>query len=878
VTARPSQPRVDIAPERWREIDRIFCAALDAPLEHRDAIVARECGTDAALREHVMRLLAADVRAEELLGESAAVFAGPMLIDELSESAGDALPEGQRVGAYRILRELGRGGMGTVYLAERADGQFDQRVALKVVKRGMDTDEVLLRFKYERRILASLEQPNIARLLDGGATDDGRPYLVLELVDGEPIDRYCDAMRLSIEGRLDLFGVVCDAVQYAHQNLVIHRDLKPSNILITTGGIPKLLDFGIAKLLDTAAATDTPRTRTGILILTPEYAAPEQLRGESVTTAMDVYSLGVILFSLLAGKRPSEIARPSTVIARLGSAARDIADARRTTGDKLVNQLKGDLDTITLKALAPEPERRYGSAQQLASDIRRYRRGLPVAAQADSAWYRTKKFVARHRMAVGAAAAVVVMLAGFATYVAVQQAETAHQRDRAQRERDKANQVVAFLTDMLGNGDPSRARGDTLTIYQLLARSQENIDTALAAQPEVRAEIMNVLGNVYAGLGDFGRAQSLLSGSLDIRHRMFGDENRDVTETRAQLASVLTRMANYPAAESTYKTTLAGQRVLFGDKSAEVARTLHGLGEVSYWKGEHRQAADYFDRAIAILRGGVDDPLLTAAVLTDFAELRRAQNEFDKAEPMLREGLAIRRERLGADHPLTASSISSLATLLRDRGNVGEAEPLFREALAIRRRILGEQHPDYAKSLVGLAYTLQKEGKYDDAESAFRQALSINLKRHGPTHPEIGFDLNAIGKVLYDKGSLAASESAYRRSLELLRSALGQNHIRVTMPLTGLGTVLDARGQSKEALPLLRQAVALRIAEFGKDHRLTTEAESALGTCLLHVGKFAEAEVSLSHVEEALAKTVPVDTQRLSLVRADLAAARRGSR
>jgi serine/threonine-protein kinase len=839
-------------------------------------------------------LLAADSEAEKLFGESAAAFAGPLLADLIApndEGDADALPAGQRVGAYRILCELGRGGMGTVYLAERADGAFDQRVALKVVKRGMDTDEVLLRFKFERRILASLNQPNIARLLDGGATDDGRPYLALELVEGQPIDRYCDALRLTIEERLDLFAVVCDAVQYAHQNLVIHRDLKPSNILITAGGVPKLLDFGIAKLLDTSGAHDSPRTRTGMLILTPEYASPEQLRGASVTTAMDVYSLGVILFELLTGQRPRERAaessaasppgeapRPSAIVAKRGDDSSTIADARRSTPEKLRKQLKGDLDTITLKALAVSPERRYGSAQQLASDIRRLRQGLPVTAQPDSAWYRTQKFVRRHRVAVGAAAGFVVLLGSFATAVAVEQAETARQRDRAQRERDKANQVVSFLTGMLHNADPSRARGDTLTIYELLARSQENIDTSLAQQPEIRAEIMSVLGNVYAGLGDFPRAQSLLSGSLELRRRLFGDGNRDVAETGAALASVLTRMAKYPAAESTYQMTLATQRAIFGEKSSEVARTYHGLGEVYYWKGDHRRAGEHFDRALAVLRGGVDDRLLMAAVLSDFAELRRAQSRFDDAESMLREGLAIRRQRLGGDHPLTASSISSLATLLRDRDSVAEAETLFREALGIRKRILGEDHPDYAKSVVGLAYTLQKEGKYDEAEAAFRQGLAINLKRYGPKHPEIGFDQNAIGKVLYDKGALAESERAYRSSLELLRSTLGEKHIRVTMPLVGIGTVLDARGRSSEALPFLRQAMAMRVAEFGKDHRLTLESESALGKCLLHLRKYSEAEALLSHVEEALAKTVPVDAQRLSLVRSDLAVARGNSR
>ena len=840
----------DLPPDRRTRVDAVFAEAMDMPAEEQKKFLDTECHGDPELREVVEDLLRADASFENEVGTSAAGFAAPLIAagDIGSHDETSTLATGERVGAWRVIREIGRGGMGTVYLAERADGAFDQRVALKLVKRGMDTDEVLRRFRHERQILASLEHPLIARLYDGGATADGRPYLVMELVDGEPIDAYCDRNRLDIRARLAVFSRVCEAVQHAHRNLVVHRDLKPSNILVDSGGNPKLLDFGVAKLLDDAADADSPDTRTGTRFVTPGYAAPEQVRGEPVTTAVDVYALGVILYRLLTGHRPFSGPASDPGVERIPTrpsareSSLEIASARSVSPEKLHRTLRGELDTILLRALAHDPTRRYGSGHEFSEDISRYLRGMPVRAQPDSRWYRASKFVRRHRIGVATASLFVAALGAFAITVRIQQRNTAVERDKATRERDKAQQVVTFLTGMLADADPAQSRGDTLDVFEVLGRARSRMDTALASQPEVRAEILHVMGGVYRSLGDYKNSQGLLARALATRRQVFGDVHADVAETLHELASVKTIASDYAGAESMFKETLAMRRTLFGENHTSVGVTLHGLGSNYYWKGDHKAAATTLSQADSVHRRAGSDPLLIATNLSDLGEALRAQHKFDEAEPMIRNGLALRRKYLGNDHPLTAASMSVLATLLRDKGDLAAAEPLYREALEVRRKVLGVDHPDYAKSLLGLAYHLQALKKYDDAEPVFRQALAINVARHGNEHPEVGLDMNALAKVLYQRGLISESEKLYRNALGILSRTLGPAHPRISMPQVGLGNALIAQNRTSEALPLYRQALALRLKEFGPSHRLTTETHVTLGECLAKLGRFAEAE------------------------------------
>ncbi|NBC17317.1 MAG: protein kinase, partial [Bacteroidetes bacterium] len=469
--------------ERWEQIDRLFAEALERPPDERTAFLRARCGNDVALYREVVTLLKSDAEAESVLGESVTAFAAPLL-PALEADLADGFAPGERVGPYRLQHEIGRGGMGAVYLAERVDGQFDRRVALKVIKRGMDTDEILHRFRFERQILARLEHPHIARLYDAGVTDDGRPYLAMEYVDGQPLHRYCDGRTLPVDERLRLFQTVCAAVQFAHQNLVIHRDLKPSNILVTEGGAVKLLDFGIAKLLSDEA-TGAPLTRTGVRVLTPEYAAPEQRTDSVVTTAADVYALGVVLYELLTGRRPlapdalpdTAPEPPSTAVTKPTERSHadgttttltpeTVSTARQTSAERLRRRLRGDLDVIVLKALRPEPERRYASAEAFLEDIKRHLDGLPVQARPDTLGYRLRKFVQRHTAGVAAAAAVLALILAFSV---LHTTRVTQERNLARQERDKAAEVAAFLEGLFDASDPfAPERLDTMQVRTFL--------------------------------------------------------------------------------------------------------------------------------------------------------------------------------------------------------------------------------------------------------------------------------------------------------------------------------------------------------------------------------------------------------------------------
>lgn len=583
----------DLSRERWQQIDAVFAAALEQPAAGRDAFLERACGHDPELAREVRALLASDPLAEAALGESATAFAGPLVDVVMPDSgAGDASQSaGVRLGPYRVIREIGRGGMGAVYLAERDDQQFEKRVAIKLVKRGMDTDEVLRRFRYERQILASLEHPNIARLYDGGVSDDGRPYLVMEYIEGQAIDIYCDQLCLTVDRRLELFRSVCEAVQFAHQNLIIHRDLKPSNILVTPDGTIKLLDFGIARLLQHDAPDDTS-ARTETRAFTPEYASPEQILGHRATTASDVYGLGVVLHQLLAGRRDvvtgtqddrnhaaRELVdrlpdRPSDS-ARAGVAT--IAAARGTSIERLVRRLKGDVDAIVLKALEKEPTRRYDSPRAFAADVERHLTGAPVIARRATHGYRLWRYARRHRSGVAASLTLGALIVAFGLFYS---ARITRERDLAERQRDKAEQVVGFLTGMLTAADPNKAQGDTLTVYDILARSEQRLDTALAAQPEVQEELWRVLGATYRELGDYTRARGLLERSYASALARRGKADSLALETASQLAGALQALGHRDSAERTVRRVLESRRAQYGESNRLVAASLNHLGEL----------------------------------------------------------------------------------------------------------------------------------------------------------------------------------------------------------------------------------------------------------------------------------------------------------
>jgi serine/threonine-protein kinase len=694
-----------------------------------------------------------------------------------------------RVGPYRLVRELGQGGMGVVHLAER-DDQFHQRVAVKIVRHGLDTPELLQRFLAERQILASLSHPNIARLLDGGVTDDGRPYLVLEYVEGEPIDVYCARLALPARDRVRLFLQVARAVHYAHRNLVVHRDLKPTNILVAADGQAKLLDFGIAKILDQSVVPlEAPRTRTGLWVMTPEYASPEQVRGDPVTTATDVYGLGLVLYELLTGERAQTVT--SLAPAALDRAICETEPPRRLTGD---------LDRIVALALRKEPERRYASAERLADDLARYLDGEPVAARGESLVYVARKFVARHRWGVAATAALVALVVGWAGTVTVKEAAVRRALESAQLEAVKAEQVTGFLTGLFEASDPAAARGDSLTARELLDRGLSRVDS-LATQPLVQAEVLSVIGRVYQNLGEHDRARPLLERSLAVRARELGDSHPDVAAAHNRLGNVLRLQGDYEAAAGQLRHALAIRRRADSAHVLALATDVHDL----------------------------------ASVLTE-------QGKLDEAGPLFEEGLTIRRRALGAEHADVAESLSGLGWWSSERGDYTASERHYREALEMRRRLLPENHPELAFAMHNLATTLERLGRYQEAERLHRDALNVRRRVLGPEHPSVATGLNNLGIVLLRKGDQQAAAATFREALAMRRKLLGEDHPSTLITMNNLAASLTRSGDYAEAEPLLRQAIEAQRRREGPESPALSTSIANLATVQMRSGKLAEAE------------------------------------
>lgn len=899
-----------MTPDRWRQIDQILQAALDRDPRERSAFLVQACAEDASLLGEVESLIKSHDEAQSFIESPLLEDSTKIMMEQPARAVANRL-----IGAYKIIREIGHGGMGTVFLASRADEQYRKAVAIKLIRRGMDTDSILSRFRHERQILASLDHPNIARLLEGGTTEDGLPYFVMEYIEGETIDQYCDTHRLTTADRLTLFRTVCSAVHYAHQNLVVHRDIKPTNILVTADGVPKLLDFGIAKLLkpEMYAQTIAP-TETMVRPMTPDYASPEQVRSQPITTATDVYSLGVLLYELLTGRRPYRIRsshpeemekaiceqepeKPSTAINRTETVSGSdggaqttltpelVSKTREGQPDKLRRKLAGDLDNIVLKAMRKEPQRRYASVEQFSEDIRRHLEGLPVIARKDTFGYRAGKFIQRHKAAVAAAAVIALLVIGFVLTTIMQSARIVRERDRAERERDKAASVSTFLVDLFKVSDPSEAKGNAITAREILDKGADKVRQELKDQPEVQATLMDTIGRVYRSLGLYDRAAPLLDEALRLRRAQLGNDHPDVTATMKTIAGLLKDKGDYDASERVFGEVLemrrrqygaehadvatalddlssvyyaqgkldeaeklngeglAMKRKLFGNESAEVAHSLTNLAEVLLQKGDYVSPEPMFREALSIQRKllGNEDASV-ALTLNNLASLLYQRGDYPGAEALMREVLALDRKRLGAEHPTVAYGLSNLGATLKMQGNFEAAEPLEREALAIRRKALGDDHPQVALSLNGLGMTLRSEGNYTAAEPLFRESIAISRKRFGQDDRNVATPLNGLAMMFHYKGDLADAEPLYREALAMRRKVLPPGHDEIADSMVGLADLLNDKHDGKSAEPLVREALEMLRKKLPAGNWKIADAESVLGASLTAQRRFAEAE------------------------------------
>ena len=819
---------------QWARVDRLLEQALDRPPSERETYIERATAGEPEVRREVLDLLRADATAEGFLERSAL----PVRI------AGDGGPDlsGTRLGPYRLLRQLGRGGMSTVYLAEREEG-FRRQVAIKVLQGVFPLRELRRRLHTERQILASLEHPHIARLYDGGNTRDGQPYLVMEYVRGEPLDEYCRRRDPSLEEKLRLFLQICDAVEYAHRNLLVHRDLKPANILVTAEGEPKLLDFGIAKLLDvdhfdgpTGAAT-----RTGLRPMTPAFASPEQVRGGPVTTASDVYSLGVLLFHLLTGEspyRPGEDHPHALEAAVLEQVPPKPSD--RTEG-ALARRLRGDLDTIVLKALRKEAPRRYGSARELAEDVERFLSHRPVLARPETLGYRAVKLVRRHTWGVLASFALLLLIVGFAAVAAVQSARLARERDDVQAERNRARQTSEFLLDLLSRPDPAQARGEELTVREVLDRGAERVDR-LSDQPSLQAASLTTIGRVYRELGLFDEARSPLERSLELRRELRREAHPEIAESLRELALLDQEIGDAAAAETHFREALAMLQGLYGRRHPRVAEILNDLGLLLYEQERYDDAEPLLREALDQTRELLpEDDLRLAHVLNNLGLLLHDRGDLDGAERMYRESLELTREEVGETHPDTASSLNNLAVLLHDRGDLEGAQEFHRKSLELRRRLYGDRHPAVAVAAYNVARLDHSLGHANRAEKLYREALTITREVLGDEHRYVAIMSHHFGRLLRDQGKLEEAEARLLESLELKRRIAGATRPAVTEVLVELARLRESQQRLGDAEKLFRRALDIGLRNREADDPELARAKVLLAQLLIRRGERAEA-------------------------------------
>jgi len=904
------QPYEFMDATRWKQVQTLFEAALDHPPAERPSFLADACPGDEDLLREVASLLAADENAHPLLDTSA--VAAWQLPDD-AFPPGVVRSEGERVGPYRIVRSIGRGGMGTVFLAERADGLFEQQVALKLVRGGMLSGRVVRRFEVERQILARLQHPNIARLLDGGVTAEGQPFFAMEYVDGVPLDQHCAAEDRGVRERAALLQTVGEAVQYAHRSLIVHRDLKPSNVLVTTDGTVKLLDFGIAKMLADAEDASTAITQTGQQVMTPAYAAPEQLAGDPVTTATDVYALGVMLYELLTGERPHADDRHEA--ARGGTPpGPDAPSSRAPTARR--RHIHGDLDLICLKALRPEPERRYDSAGQLADDLRRYLDGRPIEARPDTTSYRIRTFVRRHRTATLAATAVAMLIVALVAFYTVRLAE---ERDRARLEADRAEQIADFLTGLFEDADPAATGGEAVSARDVLDVGARRIDRELSDRPQLQSSLFGVIGEVYQNIGAYDASRTHLERSLELARETPSMEDGEIADPMRTLARLYQETGQYDLADSLYREALGLLTPTAAPTSASarlrIAQIHHAYGTL-YWEMRDMRAADSLyalaqsaiedelpqthwlqstlveDRATIVFEDGRLEEAATgyaealrlrraahpgdhpniALSLNNLAMVRRHQEKYAAAESLYTASLEMRTRLFGERHPDVAHTLNHLGRLYYNMGDYDRAEPFARRAMALRADLYGEKHVSTIASMGSLAGTLAARGDTGEAIDVLQQARDYLLEAVGPDHAYVGAISGRIASLHHTQGNLEAAESRFLESIRIYRLTSPGGNYRGSTVLVRYAEFLMDAGRPTEAVPHLEEAIQVAADTHSPDAWQVARTRSVLGQCLVDLGRPDEAAAHLTESVEILTDAHGPDDPRTKEARQRLEA------
>jgi serine/threonine protein kinase len=797
--------------KRWLRVSRHLDDVLDLPPHERPASIA-------ALRERDPDI-ATDV---EAMLDQHRQLSDEGFLDTAPPKPVDASLTGVTIGAYTLTAAIGHGGMGSVWMAFRSDGRFDSRVAVKLLNAALVGRGGEERFRREGTILGRLAHPHIARLIDAGVSNTGQPYLVLELVEGRHLDTYCDEERLSVDERIRLFLDVLSAVAHAHANLIVHRDLKPSNVLVTDAGQVKLLDFSIAKLIEDEEFLSR-LTRDGGAVLTPKYAAPEQVSGGPITTATDVYALGVLLYELLSGQHPlgggprhpveftraladREALRVSAAVRTVSSseAFEQLAARRHTTPDRLARMLGGDLETILSKALKKEPEERYRSIAEFADDLRRHIEHQPISARPDTIGYRTRKFARRHWQgltATVAAVGLITTLTGFYTW------QLLEERNRARLQAEKASRITEMLTTVLTSADPYRdTPAAEPTVRNLLDAGAARVSAELGDQPELQAEMYQVIGRTYERVGAYDKALPLLEQALAIGRRTFGADLR-VAQTLNDLGVLQRRVGNLDASEPLIVESLAMRRRLLGNIDKDVAVTLVELARVLKDRGRVDESEAPIREALAIRTAVLGEGHRETAVSqNELALLLWDRGDLAGAEPLFRQNVATNDKVLGADHPNTGVAKANLGRLLVAKGDAVAGEALIRDGVRVRKLTFGEQHVEYALGLPTLAGALEAQGKLAEAEALLQDALRIAGPQLGEDHPRIVNVVIDLAWVQVANGRAAGTEAAVRRALQVRERLYPAGDWRIGQAQSLLGASLLAQRRYAEAEPLMLAA------------------------------------------------------------------------
>lgn len=849
----------------WNKLWELFDELEGLSPEDRKTRL-RAIGQDSpTLRSELESLLAAGDQTSSLLDQS---------IDSLGLDTEKQVDRPARVGPYRIEKELGRGGMGEVYLGVRDDDAFEQKVAIKLAPMGRYSEEALRRFLIERQILSDLNHPNIAKLFDGGTTEEGVPYLVMEYVDGVAIDEYCIESGLSLSQRLELFATTCRAVHFAHQKLIVHRDIKPSNVLVDRDGQPKLLDFGVAKLLN--PEDSAPVTQTLHRMATPEYASPEQLRGESLSTSTDVYSLGVLLYEIISGNRPYDVdtrdLRSTLDVVCTTMPPPPSSVARAQVRRRLRKELKGDLDNITLMALRKNPDRRYPSAEALAQDIDRHLTGLPVVARAESAGYLIQKFVQRHPVGVGLAGAALAVLVFFTVTSTRQAQRLAAALETATVERNRASEVSGFLQDLFKISDPMEGLGAQISARELLDNGRLQLAERLGDQPEIQAGLQASLGKVYTNLAAFQPGEDLLRQALDSRlaqgaprseviqlqldladnlvSQQRAEESLDILKPlesliaednladRSRMALIFSEaygdLGQLSEAETYARRAMEDRIDSLGERDPAVADARTRLAVAHWLSGEFQVALKEIQTAHeSISRALGPDHARTARTLYTVGLIKDAAGIQDEAEAAFREVIRIRRMLFGEEDLRTAAAMNALGARLYAQGRYEEAQPLLEDAIRINLAVWGEPHTSVVMAQTNLALIHVERGNYDRAVSLLESNLEINEAAYGPDHLSVGYALNNLGLARQDNRDLAGAADHFERAYTILRQSWGPDHPGLAYSLSNLAQVLHDMGESERAESLARQSLALRRRGLAKDDPAVAASLQALARILI---------------------------------------------